>query len=239
GARLPGYHPRPGVAGRYSGPRLYAVDTLTPNAFAIGRSSQHASLVITEGLLQRLDQDEWTSVIAHEVAHIKHRDILVMTMTAALAGILSRPVTSVMPQWPFLADPIPAGSKDGLRTALGALASVIVTPLAAWSRLFHSRLREFEADEASAWLTGDPLALVEALRKLDYWNQVTPMQVGSPVMAHLYTVNPFAWGKWAQGFDTHPSTVDRILLLELIYHMHDGVTWPSGVSAELSLPKSA
>jgi heat shock protein HtpX len=108
---------------------------------------------------------------------------------------------------------------------MGMLTRLVVIPLAACTRVFVSPLREFEADESSAWLTGDPLALAEALRKLEGYHQASPLPVGSLAMAHLYTVNPSVLIRWAYGCKTHPSTVDRMLYLEAIAQMRDAAAW--------------
>jgi heat shock protein HtpX len=193
-------------------PRVYILPEEAPNAFATGRNPQHAAVAVTAGLLRLLDREELAGVLAHELAHIRHRDTLIMTIAASLAGALT-----------MLADMAMWGALFGLRGAeededghpLAGLLGIILAPIAATLiQLAISRSREFWADEMGAGLTRNPLALARALRKLEHWRQAIPMTPGSPSTAHLFIVQPFAGHGLASLFSTHPSTEARIARLE-------------------------
>jgi heat shock protein HtpX len=203
-------------------PRVYVIPEEAPNAFATGRSPQHAAVAVTEGLLRVLDRREIAGVLAHELAHVKHRDTLVMTVAATLAGAIS--MLASLGQWGLL---LGGGrnseeSEDAPHPAAGLLG-ILVAPFAAMLvQMAISRSREFLADEGGARLTGDPRALASALSKLDAWRREVTMTTGTPATAHLFIVNPFAGGGWLSLFSTHPSTearVARLLALE-----RDGAT---------------
>ncbi len=189
-------------------PKVYIIPEATPNAFATGRNPRNGAVAVTEGLLQMLDQRELAGVLAHELGHIKNRDTLVMTVTASIAGALS--MLANMALWgSFL-----GGSSDDEEEGggmFGGLLGVIFAPiLASLIQMAISRSREFMADEAAANLTGDPMALASALRKIEGWSQQVPMQAGSPATAHLFIINPFAGEGLIRLFSTHPSTEARI-----------------------------
>jgi heat shock protein HtpX len=195
-------------------PKVYIIPEETPNAFATGRNPQHAAVAVTEGLLRMLDRRELAGVLAHELAHVQNRDTLIMTVAAAIGGALS--MLANMAMWSSLF----GGSSDdedeggGL---VGGLAGIIVAPIAAsMIQSAISRSREFMADEAGARISGDPMALASALRKIEGWSQQVPMHSGSPATAHLFIINPFGGlsGGMLRLFSTHPSTADRIARLE-------------------------
>jgi heat shock protein HtpX len=193
-------------------PRVYLIPEEPPNAFATGRNPQHAAVAVTAGLLRLLDRDELEGVLAHELAHVRHRDTLVMTVTASLAGALS--MLANMAMWSTLFGGNNSEEEDGGHPFAGLLG-IIVAPFAATLiQLSISRSREFLADELGAGLTRNPLALARALRKIDDWSQVVPMTAGSPGTAHLFIINPFAGGGLAKLFSTHPSTEARIERLQ-------------------------
>lgn len=201
-------------------PRIYVIPEPTPNACVVGRSLRHAALAVTTGLLDVLDRNELAGVIAHELAHIKHRHILIMTVVATLTGTLSRLTDANMWRAPFG----PRLSAHELKSpyVINRLVSSVAAPIsAALVQLTISRAQDFYADDISAWLTGEPQALASALDKLERWNRFTPMQIGSPATAHLFIVNPFSQGTWSRLFGTHPSTSDRIAHLEALMRLQD------------------
>jgi len=182
-----------------------------PNAFATGRNPENAVVCVTDGLMQLVGRDELEGVIAHELAHIKNRDMLLQTITATMAGAISH--LAMVAQW----GAIFGGRDDDGESPLGGLAMAIVAPIAAGLIQFAiSRQREFKADAVGAEISGKPRALANALRKLDLAAHRIPMQV-APSMAPLAQVNPLsAFG--SRGlmslFSTHPSTGDRVARLE-------------------------
>jgi heat shock protein HtpX len=198
-------------------PRVYLIAEDAPNAFATGRSPQRAAVAVTEGLLRRLDRSEITGVLAHELAHVKNRDTLVMTVAATLAGAVS--MLANLGQWALLLGG-GRGADDGDEAPSPAfgLLGVLVAPFAAMLvQLAISRSREFLADEAGARLTRDPRALASALRKIEAWSREVGLAAGTPATAHLFIVNPFAGGGLLHLFNTHPSTdarVARLLAME-------------------------
>ncbi|HXF95444.1 MAG TPA: zinc metalloprotease HtpX [Gemmatimonadales bacterium] len=179
-----------------------------PNAFATGRNPEHAVVCVTEGLLKLVDDQELEGVLAHELAHIKNRDMLLSTVAATMAGAISHLAWMLM--W--------FGGRDdeGHQNPLGALALMIVAPLAAGLiQMAISRQREFEADRVGAEISGRPLALASALKKLDAYARRIPMQV-DPAVAPLAQVNPLAamGGGLTRLFSTHPPTEERVRKLE-------------------------
>jgi heat shock protein HtpX len=197
-------------------PRLYVIPEDAPNAFATGRGPEHAAVAVTEGLLRLLDRREVAGVLAHELAHVKHRDTLVMTVAATLAGAVS--MLANLGQWTLLFGGRSSDEGDEAPHPAAGLLGVLVAPFAAMLvQAAISRSREFLADEGGARLTRDPRALASALTKLDAWSRRVPMGAGSPATAHLFIVNPFTGGGLLRMFSTHPSTearVTRLLALE-------------------------
>ena len=202
-------------------PKVYLLPEEAPNAFATGRSPQHAAVAVTEGLMRLLSRDELAGVLAHELGHIQHRDTLIMTVAAALAGALS-----MLAQMAMFSSLLGGGRQetdeaDGSSSPLGGLVGVLVAPFAAMLiQMAISRSREFLADEAGARLTGDPLALATALRKIAAWSQQIPLTAGSPATAHLFIINPFSGGGLLRLFSTHPPTEARIERLEAMARRH-------------------
>jgi len=187
-------------------PRLYIVPEDAPNAFATGRSPNHAAVAVTQGLLNLLEPRELAAVMAHEVAHIRNRDTLLMTVAATIAGAIS--------MLPFAATHREEGEEGP--GPLAALAGIFLAPLAATLlQMALSRSREFVADESAARFTGDPAALANALRKIEGFSREIPMQSGSPATAHLFIQNPFNGGLAAL-FRTHPPTGERVARLMAI-----------------------
>ncbi len=194
-------------------PRVYVIDTGTPNAFATGRDPRHAAVAATRGLLRMMNREELAGVLAHELSHVRHRDTLVSAIAATLAGAIA--MLATMAQWALLFGGFAGEDDDG--GIFGALAMMILAPLAAsLIQLAVSRSREYGADAGAAQLTGHPLWLVNALRKLESANRSEPIPaaVQHPSTAHLFIVNPLAGHRLANLFSTHPATEDRISRLE-------------------------
>jgi heat shock protein HtpX len=184
-----------------------------PNAFATGRNPANAVVCVTDGLLQAMGREELEGVVAHELAHIKNRDMLISTIAASMAGAIS--AIGSMLQWGAMLGGM-RGDDDEGGSPIGALAMAIVAPIAAMViQMAISRQREFKADRVGAEITGRPLGLARALRTLELGAQRIPMQV-APAVAPLAQVNPFSgtMGGMAKLFSTHPPTAERIAALE-------------------------
>jgi len=192
-------------------PRVYVIQNDAPNAFATGRNPEHAAVAATTGILQILTEEELTGVMAHELSHVTHRDILISTVAATIAGAVS--FLAQMLQWTLI---FGGGSREERNplSFVGEIAIMILAPIAA--SLIHlavSRSREYDADLGGARLCGQPLWLADALRKLHLGIQRHPMHA-NPSTAHLFIVNPLT-GKGVQAlFSTHPPIEDRIARLE-------------------------
>jgi heat shock protein HtpX len=191
-------------------PKLYLIPDQSPNAFATGRNPKHASVAFTEGILTLMTDGEIEGVVAHELGHVLHRDILTSSVAATLATAIT--FVARMAFW-F------GGSRndeEGNGGMAGGLAMLIVAPLAAMLiQLAISRSREYGADEASAKYTGDPRKLISALRKLEGYSRQMPMPA-TPSTAHLFIIKPFTGRALMQLFSTHPPTAKRIAQLEKI-----------------------
>ena len=198
-------------------PRVYILPQDTPNAFATGRNPQHAAVAVTSGIRRLLTKRELTGVLGHELSHVKNRDILVSTIAATLAGAIS--YLAYMAQWAAI---FGGGSRDrdegGGGNIFGLLFMMIVAPLAAMLiQMAVSRSREYGADEGGAKVTGDPLALASALRKLHMASQQIPLQTNDATAnatAHMFIVNPLSGRALASLFSTHPPMEERIARLE-------------------------
>jgi heat shock protein HtpX len=193
-------------------PKLYIIPDDSPNAFTTGRSPAKGAVAMTEGILRVLNMDELEGVIAHELAHIAHRDTLIMTVSATIAGALSS--LGNMAMWgAMFGGGRSHDDEDGGHPA-AMLISAIVAPFAAMLiQMAISRSREYLADEAAAKYSGKPWALAAALRKIEAWSHRIPMESGSPATAHMYISNPFSGGL-ANLFSTHPPTAERVARLE-------------------------
>lgn len=186
-------------------PGVYITPDMQPNAFATGRNPKHAAVAVTQGILQMLSQSELEGVLAHEMAHIKHRDILISTVTATLAGVLGYIPYILM----FF-----GGDEDSPFGMVGAMAMWILAPIAAAIvQMAVSRSREYEADREGARLCGHPVALADALRRLEMGAQNIPMQT-SQATAHMYITNPLRGGGLNNLFSSHPPTAERVARLE-------------------------
>jgi heat shock protein HtpX len=196
-------------------PRVYIIPDDSPNAFATGRNPEHAAVAATEGILRILSPEELEGVMAHELAHVQNRDILVGTIAATFAGAIS--MIGNMLQWGAL---FGAGRSDddeggGIGGLVGSLAMAIVAPLAAMLiQMAVSRSREYLADESGARICGRPLALANALAKLHAASRMLPMQEARPATAHMFIVNPLTGGSLLRLFSTHPPMEERIARLE-------------------------
>lgn len=199
-------------------PSVYMIPEDAPNAFATGRNPENAAVAVTAGLVRMLERDELAGVIAHELSHVKHRDTLVMTIAAALAGALS--FLANMAMWgSLLGGGMSNDDDEGGAHPIAGLLGILVAPIAAsLIQMAISRSREFMADERGAALTQNPLALARALGKLESWKARVPMHAGSPATAHLFIVNPFSASGLASLFSTHPSTQERIKRLQAMGH---------------------
>jgi len=194
-------------------PRLYLIPEDAPNAFATGRNPRNGVVAVTQGLLKVLDRNEAAAVIAHELGHIKHRDTLVMSVAATLAGALSMLANAAM--WGLLFGGHSSSDDEDRHSPLAGLLGVMIAPIAATLvQMSISRAREFLADAASTRYTGTPLALANALRKIEVGSHEIPMQAGSPATAHLFIHNPFSGGGLARLFSTHPPVEERIARLK-------------------------
>ncbi|HET7595127.1 MAG TPA: zinc metalloprotease HtpX [Stellaceae bacterium] len=192
-------------------PQLYLIDGAQPNAFATGRDPQHAAVAVTNGLLNALDQHEVAGVIAHELSHVIHRDTLTMTITATIAGAIS-----MIANFAFFF----GGRSDERNSPLGGVGTVVAAifaPIMAMLvQMAISRTREYEADRSGATLSGNPLWLASALRKIEAvaHNTAVPEAERNPATAHLFIINPLHGASLQNLFATHPSTEERVRRLE-------------------------
>ncbi len=196
-------------------PRVYVSPDPSPNAFATGRNPSHAAICVNEGLLRILDEEELYGVLAHEFGHVRNRDILISSVVAVLAGTIT--LIANVAQWGVMFGGY--GGRDdrqqGAGSAIVGLVMIIVAPIAALLiQLAISRSREYQADRTGAEVSGDPMALASALRKLGRASQAIPSQTAQPAFAHLYIVNPLSGGTFAALFSTHPPIEERIRRLE-------------------------
>jgi heat shock protein HtpX len=191
-------------------PKIYVIPNESPNAFATGRNPQHASVAVTEGILSLLTDEELEGVLAHELGHVRNRDILISSIAATLAGAIT--MLARMGYWASLFGGMGGrDDRDRGRGGLVGLLMLILAPIAATLiQLAVSRSREYQADATGAQLTGNPYALANALRKLDAYSKRIPMQA-SPSNAHLFIVAPMLGGmSFANLFSTHPPIAKRI-----------------------------
>jgi len=193
-------------------PRVYIIDEAQPNAFATGRNPEHAAVAATRGILQMLTERELRGVMAHELAHVQHRDILISTIAATMAGAISMLANFAM----FF------GGRDAEGRPTNPVASILVmflAPLAAsLIQMAISRAREFEADRGGAEISGDPNALADALAKIDAYARGIPMATAEahPETAQMMIMNPLSGGGLRGLFSTHPSTEERIARLRML-----------------------
>jgi heat shock protein HtpX len=184
---------------------------LCPNACATGRGRRHAAVAVTEGLLAIMDRRQLAGVLAHELSHVRNRDVLVATVAAEIAGVIS--TIGYLLQWGLLFGGI---GRDGRRdeSAFAAIAWVIAAPIIALLlQLAISRAREYEADASGARLTGDPDGLADALERLHASSQRVPYELAGPATAHLFIINPLSRRAVLSLLSTHPPLEDRVARL--------------------------
>ncbi len=190
-------------------PKVYLIDENAPNAFATGRNPEHAAVAATTGILRVLSERELRGVMAHELAHVKHRDILISTVSATMAGAISALANFAM----FFG----GRDSDGRRTnPIASIAVAMLAPLAgALIQMAISRAREFEADRGGAQISGDPQALASALEKIHAYAAGTPFPTAEqhPATAQMMIMNPLAGGGISKLFSTHPATEERVARL--------------------------
>jgi heat shock protein HtpX len=190
-------------------PKVYIIPEETPNAFATGRNPEHAVVAVTQGIMRILSREELAGVIAHELAHIKHRDMLTGTIVATMAGAIS--MLAQMAQWSMIFGGGRRDNDDEGGSPIVAIVMMIVAPIAAMLvQMAISRTREFEADKGGAGIAGSPSGLANALLKLEKGSQLIPMQDAKPATAHMFIVNPLTGGGLLKLFSTHPPIEERV-----------------------------
>lgn len=188
-------------------PKVYLIPDESPNAFATGRDPQHASVAVTQGALRLLSENELTGVLAHEISHVKNRDILISSVAATLAGMIMW-IANMARYAAFFGGGRDQDDEGG--GALGGLVTIIVAPIAAMLiQMWISRTREYQADASGAEIAGSPQGLASALQKLENYSKRIPMEA-SPSTAHMLIMHPFSGRSLMNLFSTHPSTQQRI-----------------------------
>jgi len=192
-------------------PKLYVINDATPNAFATGRNPNHAAVAVTSGITGLLSNSELEGVIAHELAHIKNRDILIGAVASTFAGAIT--MLANMAQWAMIF----GGRDDEDNSLIGSLVLIIVAPIAATMlQLAISRSREYIADASGAKISGNPLGLASALQKLSGYNSQKAVDAAGPATAHMFIVNPLRIGGITKLFSTHPPIEERVKKLQEI-----------------------
>jgi heat shock protein HtpX len=199
-------------------PKIFVIPTASPNAFATGRNPEHASVAVTAGILDLLSDDELEGVLAHELGHVRNRDILISSIAATFAGAVT--ILARMAGWAAMFGGGGGRDRDREGGALGAIAMMILAPIAALLiQMAVSRSREYQADATGAHFTGNPGALASALRKMESFAARVPLR-SSPATAHMYIIQPLLGGiSFGSLFSTHPPTAERIARLT---GMHPG-----------------
>src|SRR5437879_64693 len=189
-------------------PKIYVIPTDSPNAFATGRNPAHASVAVTEGILNLLNDEELEGVLAHELGHVNNRDILISSVAATIAGAVY--MLASMGRWAMIFGGMERNDRDRGGGGFGALLMLIVAPIAAsLIQLAVSRSREYQADATGAHFTGNPYALASALSKLDVYSRRLPM-AATPSTAHLFIIQPLLGMNFGSLFSTHPPVAKRI-----------------------------
>ncbi len=192
-------------------PRIFMIPSMTPNAFATGRNPSHAAVAVTQGIVQLLDRRELEGVLAHELSHVRNRDILIATIAAAVAGLIASLGHAI--QWGAMFGGFRRSDEEGGASALEMIAWAILAPIMAMIvQLAVSRAREYGADASGAQLVGDPEPLASALEALERGTEVRPYEFAGPATAHLFIVNPFrgAGAAFMNLLSTHPPLEERI-----------------------------
>jgi len=193
-------------------PRVYLIPSETPNAFATGRNPQHAVVAVTEGIMRILDEEELEGVLAHELSHVKNRDVLIATVAATLAGAIT--YLAHMAQWAAMFGGRGRDDDEGGSNPIAMILLAVLAPIAALLvQMAVSRSREFQADATGARVAGRPWGLAKALEKLQMANQAMPMANATPATAHLFIVNPLSGQTLMRLFSTHPPLEERIARL--------------------------
>jgi len=193
-------------------PKLYIIPEPSPNAFATGRNPQHASVAFTAGILQLMNDSEIEGVVAHELGHVLHRDILISSVAATIAGAIT--MLASMARWAMIFGGGRRDDREGGGGGLEMLVMMILAPIAAMLiQMAISRSREYDADAASAKYVGSPYPLINGLQKLEAYSKRIPMDA-SPSTAHMFIIKPFTGETLMRLFSTHPSTQDRIARLQ-------------------------
>jgi heat shock protein HtpX len=193
-------------------PKVYIIPSGGLNAFATGRNPKHAAVAATEGLIQALNREELAGVMAHELSHVRNRDILIGTIAAAIAGAIS--MIANIAQWGLIFGGYGGRRDDDRGGGIGAILMIILAPIAALLiQMAISRSREYQADASGARLCGNPRSLASALRKLQMGTMRAPMDA-NPATAHMFIVNPLRGGGMMSWFSTHPPMEERIQRLE-------------------------
>jgi heat shock protein HtpX len=193
-------------------PRLWLIPDDSPNAFATGRNPSHASVAFTAGILRLMNDSEIEGVVAHELGHVLHRDILISSVAAMIAGMITW--LASMARWGMIFGGGSRRDDDDRGGALGMVFMAILAPIAALLiQMAISRSREYDADAASAKYIGSPYPLINGLEKLETWSKRIPMDA-TPATAHLFIIKPFTGQSFMRLFSTHPSTEDRIARLQ-------------------------
>lgn len=193
-------------------PRIYMIPSETPNAFATGRNPEHAVVAVTEGIMRILDEEELEGVLAHELSHVKNRDVLISTIAATLAGAIT--YLAHMAQWAAMFGGRSRDDDDGGTNPIAMILLAVLAPIAALLvQMAVSRSREFQADATGAKVAGKSWGLMKALEKLQMANQQMPMADATPATAHLFIVNPLSGETLMRLFSTHPPLEERIARL--------------------------
>jgi len=193
-------------------PRIFVIPEKSPNAFATGRNPENAVVAVTQGLLELMNREEVAGVLAHEIGHIKNRDILIGTIAATLAGAVM--ILATMARWTAFFGGGSSDDEGGGLGAVGLIVMSILAPIAAMLiQMAISRSREYQADATGGRLIGRPEALAGALEKLGAYSKRLPLQQARPDMAHMFIVNPLRGGGISRLFSTHPPLEDRIARL--------------------------
>ena len=191
-------------------PKLYIINTDVPNAFATGRNPEHAAVAVNRGLMDMLSEEELAGVLAHELSHVKHRDILISTVAACMASVISYLAT--MAKWAMI---FGGGRRDDDRdSGLGGIFAIIIAPIAAaMIQMGISRAREYEADKSGGEICGNPNALADALLKIEAYAHRRVMPNANEATAHMFIINPLCGVDFSSLFSTHPKTSERVARL--------------------------